>query len=367
MFSQSPEEYANSLDLEMVRAAGSSVRNEVAYFITDKRDFMEILDANSFQKKYAEEIWNEKNYIGKKIDADRFLKLCKKNEESLCRDFGPERLIEHPVTKKFASAVLECLDIREYVPYEKEEGAVELYDTQLEESSDKDISDLIYLADRIVNEFDIDFDDFEKNRTEIEYYKLFSDFMDYPFPDAYRFQSEKCFNEENKGFGDLRKTLDMMGLEPDFLPESSSFDDTRNAVWKLSRSIYENKDREWDKASLKELNKAAANFISREISENGQEKNTAIKTPDEAGKRFTKEIIDFVEKVPLENPRMVVSEVLSKWNDTDRKYLERYFEENKIKTNRDFDNFLKEKCGMQVLPSKNPKVLKTRKDNSIGR
>lgn len=55
---QTPEEYANSLDLQMLVYAGDTVKDAVARFQNNQRNFNEILEKNPLLKQYAEEMWS---------------------------------------------------------------------------------------------------------------------------------------------------------------------------------------------------------------------------------------------------------------------------------------------------------------------
>lgn len=407
-FFQTPEEYGKDIDPGLAAYAGSSVFNEMRHFETDKSFFLEILEKNPFQKKYVEEKWADKNCIGKKLTGARLLRLCKENQKKLEEDFGKSYLSEHNITDELCNAALECLDIREYIPYEAENGRIELYDVQLKETSEKDISDLFYLADRIVNEFDIDFEDWNKNKTEIEYYKLFSDFLDYPYPSAFRFQSDKCFDAEIKNYKDLTVTLRMMGLYTEILPKDCTFSEMKKAVYELSKSLSDGTEKDFNKSSYK---KSVYNSIykdyfdayklyqlkygsekafleadvidfgdniypnKREMTEylqlkpellekynSSHNEQVIINSPEKAGERFAKEVSDFARKVPFEVPQMIISEVLSKWNGEQRTYLDKYFKENNIKSVNDFNDFMKEKCGIQILSAKNTSHSKIKKE-----
>ena len=407
-FFQTPEEYGKDVDPGLAAYAGSSVFNEMRHFETDKSYFLEILEKNPFQKKYVEEKWADKNCIGKKLTGARFLRLCKENQKKLEEDFGKSYLSEHNITDELCNATLECLDIREYIPYEAENGRIELYDVQLKETSEKDISDLFYLADRIVNEFDIDFEDWNKNKTEIEYYKLFSDFLDYPYPSAFRFQSDKCFDAEIKNYKDLTVTLRMIGLDTEILPKDCTFSEMKKAVYELSKSLSDGTEKDFNKSSYKEsvYNSIYKDYFDaymlyqlkygsekafleadvidfgdniypnkREMTEylqlkpellekynSSHNEQVIINSPEKAGERFAKEVSDFARKVPFEVPQMIISEVLSKWNGEQRTYLDKYFKENNIRSANDFNDFMKEKCGIQILSAKNTSHSKIKKE-----
>ena len=56
-FAQSPEEYSRSLDLEILREAGSSVWKETERFMQKKNQFLSVLEKNPLLKSYVQDKW----------------------------------------------------------------------------------------------------------------------------------------------------------------------------------------------------------------------------------------------------------------------------------------------------------------------
>ena len=80
-FKDSPEQFADSLDLDAVRSVHSTVANEVGHFINEKKEFMEVLEANPLIRKFVEEKWQ-----GQAIEAPElktYHTLDKKDVENL--------------------------------------------------------------------------------------------------------------------------------------------------------------------------------------------------------------------------------------------------------------------------------------------
>ena len=60
-FSQSSEEYSRSLDLEILREAGSSVWKETERFMQKKNQFLNVLEKNPLLNFYVQDKWSKKN------------------------------------------------------------------------------------------------------------------------------------------------------------------------------------------------------------------------------------------------------------------------------------------------------------------
>ena len=60
-FSQSSEEYSRSLDLEILREAGSSVWKETERFMQKKNQFLSVLEKNPLLNFYVQDKWSKKN------------------------------------------------------------------------------------------------------------------------------------------------------------------------------------------------------------------------------------------------------------------------------------------------------------------
>ncbi len=191
------------------------------------------------------------------ITAKEFSLFCNEHQDELFEAFGKEypdddlKLKEEgAVSEYFSKAILEVLNIRDYHVYKNPssddpEKAFICWDNDLKEESIISLSSLISRADNILNEFDIDFEHPENTPTEAEYYRFFSDFMEYRYPENFRFKSKNSFDKSVTSIYDLDETLEIMDINPNIVLENHkdgiNFDLYHQAVWKLSETWSETK------------------------------------------------------------------------------------------------------------------------------
>lgn len=84
-YKQTPEEFANSLALSLLRVAHSTVYNEVAHFMSEQKAFNKVLKENPLLKKYAENNWAEK-----KVKQQSKNSFEKENEQYFKNNFLPQ-------------------------------------------------------------------------------------------------------------------------------------------------------------------------------------------------------------------------------------------------------------------------------------
>lgn len=178
-----------------------------------------------------------------------------------------EKEEETEMTLELADDILSSLDAANYDIYinddfESKDDMYIIHDRNTDENTYGDMIDVIQKAERIIGEIDtVDFNKPNKNPAEIRLYNHISDFMEYVYPEAFRFQSETIFYLENQTKEDLEKTLNMMSIS--IILPTADFGTLKEAVWKLSQ-VWNEKRAELTEKDFS-YDDYASDFLKKEI------------------------------------------------------------------------------------------------------
>lgn len=212
------------------------------------------------------------------ITPKEFSDYCNSHAKEIYQTFGKEYPDDDSsikengiISEEFASVILNVLENRDYDIFfnpvsDMQKNAFSRYDAQTGETVTCDATDLIGMADRIANEYDIDFDNPENNPDELKCYRMLSDFLEYPYPSAARFQAKWIYDQDVTSVRDINETLEMLGVSlPDFAyGDGVEYEKYHDAVWNLSQNWSERKA-EFEKHNSKSLDEHVSNFLKLEM------------------------------------------------------------------------------------------------------
>ena len=219
---------------------------------------------------YADLQW-QKELFEKILELSKTLtpeKLVKEYNSDLSENTSLlEKEEETEMTLELADDILSSLDAANYDIYinddfESKDDMYIIHDRNTDENTYGDMIDVIQKAERIIGEIDtVDFNKPNKNPAEIRLYNHISDFMEYVYPEAFRFQSETIFYLENQTKEDLEKTLNMMSIS--IILPAADFGTLKEAVWKLSQ-VWNEKRAELTEKGFS-YDDYASDFLKKEI------------------------------------------------------------------------------------------------------